>query len=115
MTAWLSFAMWLTLMPCGYRGGGGRESKKKCVLTTFLTTAVIKTPLPPLLYKYHIFLLEPMRFYLKSYAMYMIRIRFVRQVAGRHKRPHGSQLHNIPSVMADTATHEGIYRYSIEL
>ena len=48
MTAWLSFAMWLTLMPCGCRGGGGlkcapvrpKRAKKKCVPTTFLKTAV---------------------------------------------------------------------------
>ena len=49
MTAWLGFAMWLTLMPCGCRGGGGvkcapigpKRAKKKCVPTTFLKTAVI--------------------------------------------------------------------------
>ena len=48
MTAWLSFAMWLTLMPCGCRSGGGlkcaprgpKRAKKKCVPTTFLKTAV---------------------------------------------------------------------------
>ena len=40
--------MWLTLMPCGCRSGGGlnrapigpKRAKKKCVPTTFLKTAV---------------------------------------------------------------------------